>query len=84
MANSPSSPNSPKKPKGRVEVAYEYCKSCSLCVGACPMKVLRISDGINPKGYRPSEQFTDGCTGCGMCAMTCPDAVLTVYRTSGE
>ncbi|HCD72211.1 MAG TPA: tungsten formylmethanofuran dehydrogenase, partial [Thermovirga lienii] len=27
--------------KGRIEVFEEYCKSCGLCVAACPMKVLR-------------------------------------------
>ena len=80
MANSPDI----KKPKGRAEVAYEYCKSCSLCVAACPKKALRISDGINPKGYRPSEQVGEDCTACGICAMTCPDAAITIYRVAGD
>ncbi len=77
-------PDAPKTPKGRVEVAEEFCKSCSLCVNACPKKVLRISDRINPKGYRPTEQFQEGCIACGICAMTCPDAVLTVYKIADE
>ena len=77
-------PKTPKTPRGRVEVAEEFCKSCSLCVNACPKKVLRISDRINPKGYRPTEQFQEGCIACGICAMTCPDAVLTVYRIADE
>ena len=68
-------------PKGRVEVREEYCKSCGLCVAACPKKVLRISEKINPRGHRPAEQFQDGCIACGICARTCPDVVLTVYRT---
>ena len=67
-------------PVGRVEIAEQYCKSCGLCVAACPEKVLRISGGINGRGYRPCEQFTAGCIGCGICAMTCPDAVISVYR----
>ena len=45
--------------KGRISVLEEYCKSCGLCVEACPVKVLRISDHINSKGYRPVEQFKD-------------------------
>lgn len=75
--------DAPKTPRGRAEVAEEYCKSCSLCVAACPKKALRISDRINPWGHRPAEQFNDGCIACGVCAMTCPDAALTVYRIGG-
>ena len=67
--------------KGRVEVREDYCKSCGLCVKVCPKKVLRISDRINPKGYRPVEQFQEGCIACALCARICPDVVLTVYRT---
>lgn len=67
-------------PKGRVSVREDFCKSCGLCVAACPAKVLRISEKINPKGHRPVEQFKEGCTGCALCARVCPDVVLTVYR----
>ncbi len=49
--------------KGRIEVLEQYCKSCGLCVAACPMKVLRISEKTNAKGYRPVEQFKEGCIG---------------------
>ena len=42
--------------KGRVGVNEERCKSCGLWVAACPMKVLRISDRINSKGYRTSRE----------------------------
>jgi len=66
--------------KGRVTVREEFCKSCELCIVACPMKVLRISEHINPKGHRPVEQFKEGCTGCALCAYACPDVVLAVYR----
>ena len=67
--------------KGRVTVREEYCKSCGLCVDACPMKILRISERINPKGHRPVEQFEgEKCTGCALCATVCPDVVLSVYR----
>lgn len=67
-------------PKGRVEILNEYCKSCSLCVDACPKKVLRISDKINDKGYRYVEQVGEDCIGCGICAVRCPDAVIEVFR----
>lgn len=67
-------------PKGRIEILKEYCKSCSLCVDACPKKVLKISDKINSKGHRYVEQAGDDCIGCGICAVRCPDAVIEVYR----
>lgn len=67
-------------PKGRVEILNTYCKSCSLCVDACPKKVLRISDRINNKGYRYVEQFGEDCIGCGICAVRCPDGVIEVFR----
>lgn len=67
-------------PKGRLEILSEYCKSCSLCVGACPKKVLQISDRINSKGYRHVIQANDECIGCGICATVCPDAVIEVFR----
>ena len=68
-------------PKGRVEILEQYCKSCSLCVEACPKKVLSISETINQKGYRPVKAVNaEACIGCGMCAMRCPDAVIKVFR----
>jgi 2-oxoglutarate ferredoxin oxidoreductase subunit delta len=48
------------------------------------MKVLRISDRINSKGYRPVEQFKEGCIACRMCAITCPDVVLEVFRLEDD
>lgn len=72
-------------PKGRVEIMEEYCKSCSLCVEACPKKVLAISDKINPKGYRPVAVVNgEECIGCGLCAMRCPDAAIRVFRTASD
>ncbi|GHS88012.1 2-oxoacid:acceptor oxidoreductase subunit delta [Synergistales bacterium] len=67
--------------KGRVTVREEFCKSCGLCVEACPKKTLRIADHLNPKGHRPVEQFKpDDCVGCAMCARICPDVVLSVFK----
>lgn len=66
--------------KGRITVLERYCKSCGLCVAACPKKVLRISERTNTKGYRPVEQFTEGCIGCAMCAVSCPDAAIQVFK----
>lgn len=67
--------------KGRVVISEEYCKSCSLCVEACPKNVLAISENINPKGYRAVvDANPEECIGCGICAMRCPEAAIEVFR----
>jgi len=68
-------------PKGRVEIIEEDCKSCSLCIEACPKNVLAISNIINKKGYRPViDVNAEDCIGCGICAMRCPEAAIKVFR----
>lgn len=71
--------------RGQVVIDQERCKECSLCITACPHGVLRISKGINSKGYHPVEAYVpEKCTGCTMCAIICPDLVLTIKRLSPE
>lgn len=66
---------------GSIEVNENYCKSCGLCIYACPSEVIQLApNSINSKGYRPVEQLAEGCTGCGTCAVVCPEAAITVYR----
>lgn len=67
---------------GRIEIDFERCKGCELCLPACPPNVIHLSSLLNGKGYRPAA-FTDQaeqCTGCALCAVVCPDACITVYR----
>ena len=67
--------------KGRVTIREEFCKSCGLCVAACPVKIQKISERINAKGYRPVGQTEpEKCIGCAMCGRVCPDLVLSVYK----
>ena len=55
--------------KGRVIFNVERCKSCGLCVEACP------------KGYNPAKIVDEEkCVGCASCALMCPDVVITVER----
>lgn len=65
----------------RVLFNEETCKSCRLCVKACPANIIFLADYVNEKGYRPA-QVTDQehCISCGKCAQICPDSVISVYR----
>lgn len=57
------------------------CKGCSLCVVACPTKVIALAEDVNAKGYNYAMvKFAAGCTGCANCAMVCPDSCIVVYR----
>jgi NAD-dependent dihydropyrimidine dehydrogenase PreA subunit len=59
--------------RGKLELNSDECKGCSLCVGACPPKVLRMTERLNQFGYRPVMYEGRGCTGCGICFMVCPE-----------
>lgn len=58
------------------------CKSCSLCVKACPKGIVKISaNEMNNKGYFVAEVVEmDKCIGCAFCATMCPDCVITVEK----
>lgn len=66
----------------RVTIDEERCKGCSLCVRACPKKIVVLSkDRMNTKGYHPSEiTDMDECIACASCARTCPDSCITVEK----
>jgi 2-oxoglutarate ferredoxin oxidoreductase subunit delta len=69
--------------KGRIEVNDKYCKSCELCIAACPQGVIALDENImTARGYHPARLVREGCTGCAICALVCPDAAITVYRES--
>ena len=72
-----------EKAEARVEIESDLCKECSLCVEACPVDVLRISENLNIMGYHPVEYSGNGCTGCGICFYVCPEpGVIRVYKKS--
>lgn len=50
-------------------ISAKICKSCDICVDACPMDVLCSSK----KGKRiPVVKYPDECWYCGSCYMACP------------
>lgn len=67
--------------RGRVEVHEEECKGCGLCVVACPVCGMHLSERLNSHGYHPGTYQGYGCTGCGVCFYACPEpGAITVYK----
>jgi len=65
---------------GEIEVDIERCKGCEVCIAACPVNAIGMSNEVNSKGYHYMQAINDKCTGCTNCAIVCPDGVITVYR----
>ena len=60
----------------RIIVDEKVCKGCSMCIHACPKKIIALAkDRLNAKGYHPA-----ACVGCAACATMCPDSAITVER----
>ena len=74
----------PTKPdRGMLRVDTDECKGCSLCIEACPPKVIRLRD-LNHYVYRTAQYTGSGCTGCGICFLVCPEpGAITVLRATG-
>ena len=69
-----------KRDRGLLRVDVDECKGCGLCVEACPLKVIAMSEGLNHYGYRTAMYAGAGCTGCGICFMACPEpGAITVW-----
>ena len=64
---------------GTVTIDVDVCKGCELCIGACPPRVLSMSQPVNRLGYHYPE-LASGCTGCAACQLICPDFVFEVFR----
>jgi 2-oxoglutarate ferredoxin oxidoreductase subunit delta len=68
------------KTRGTLVIDVDACKGCNLCIDACPVGVLEMTDhAVNARGYR-YPLLHPGCTGCRACAQICPDFVFQVYR----
>jgi len=63
-----------------ITIDTEKCKACGLCIDACPIKILKMSSGLNKKGYHYVEVDKKKCIGCGMCFQMCPDLVIEIDK----
>ena len=68
--------------RGRAEFDRERCKGCTLCIGACPEKILTMSrDSFNKQGLPYATCFDESrCTACLSCAIICPDMAIRIHR----
>ena len=65
--------------KGRPLITVERCKGCSLCIGACPKKILEMSKETNGQGvHYPVCIDESSCIACTFCATMCPDCVIEI------
>jgi len=66
---------------GRVDVDFERCKSCGLCLHFCPQKCLEPGKALNAQGSAPVVFLEEApCTACALCAIVCPDLALKVWN----
>lgn len=72
-----------KNPK--IDVDYNLCKACLICIDICPKDVLDFSmDKSNQNKIEIITKRYEACTNCMMCEMTCPDMAITVIRDIKE
>ncbi len=65
----------------KLVIREERCKSCGICLDACPNACLEVSNRLNAQGYRPvAVKDAEACTGCAICARLCPDVVIEVWK----
>jgi len=67
--------------RGKPELDSEKCKGCALCIDACPVNILKMSDDFNKQGVSYATCINeDACIACKFCAMMCPDMVIKVVQ----
>lgn len=72
--------------KFTVRFHEDECKGCSLCVQACPKKIIALDlDMANSAGYSPAKVVDmEACIGCQSCARMCPDCIITIEKETQE
>ncbi|AFS77808.1 4Fe-4S ferredoxin iron-sulfur binding domain-containing protein [Gottschalkia acidurici 9a] len=58
----------------KAQVLKKLCVGCGTCVKACPMKAIKIVDGIF------AEVNQDKCVGCSKCERECPASIIEIVE----
>lgn len=62
------------------EFHYRDCVSCGICVQACPVSCLAMTNIRKQGKYdKPCPEIAEsGCIGCGLCQKACPMDVIVM------
>jgi len=60
-----------------VTVNPEACTGCGLCVEACPMEVIHVTDGV-------AVVDEPECRECGACANECPNDAIRLPESAAS
>jgi len=68
----------------RPEALLKACIACNICVDACPVGCLVMSDLPRDKGVDAFPYLRDpkACIGCGFCSKACPADALVMKKPS--
>jgi len=62
--------------------SYETCIACGICVQACPITVLELSNLTVDKLKKAYPEIREGatCIGCKMCEKQCPIGAVVIQK----
>lgn len=67
----------------KIEIDFEKCKGCYLCIDNCNKNNIEISKESNKLGYFPAQIKRDyDCNGCGNCYEVCGDNAIKIKKNN--
>jgi ferredoxin len=63
---------------GKIEIDYEKCSGCLLCIKICPADALVMN---NKKPVMVSLPKLNECMACGDCTAICPEQAISLKKS---